>query len=347
MQRMWFRSFCDIRILISAHIKDDHLKKKLLVDCQTIRKYIRRDYSKNLEVTLQAFTTLFEICLWILKLISWMAHHARKTNLNTYVQANEEPQLNHPPFFDVTTESSITIFVYWYDRIFYKHGIGTVADNKMDFKFFNLAANEIIDTSSNSSHLRKLNNDNKEIGIISLANMYLYLDGIGVEKDTKKAFRIFYKFVDKGSLIALNSVAYCYHLGVDIERNEEKAFELYLKSAKKGIILAQSNVGICYEFAKGTKKDEVQGFQWYTRVALSESINAMLFVVFCYENGIGVGKDEKEAFKWFLKADIMKNRCGTKKDILNDIHWLNKAKENWNIDADELLEEIISYGYLR
>ncbi|RHZ75174.1 hypothetical protein Glove_217g140 [Diversispora epigaea] len=231
---------------------------------------------------------------------------------------------------------------HWFTGLigfFYQNGIGTVVDNQMAFKFFNLASNEIIDTSSNSSYLRKLYNINKEIGIISLASVYLH--GIGVEKDTKKAFRIFCKFADKGSLIALNSVAYCYHLGVGIERNEEKAFELYLKSAKKGIILAQSNVGICYEFAKGTKKDEVQGFQWYMKVALSESINAMLFVGFCYENGIGVGRDEREAFKWFLKAAEKEHNeaqynlgicyeCGygIDRDEVKAFEWYKKGAEN-------------------
>ncbi|CAG8485059.1 7856_t:CDS:1, partial [Diversispora eburnea] len=34
---------------------------------------------------------------------------------------------------------------------------------------------------------------------------------------------------------------------------------------------------------------------------------------------------------------------GTKKNILNAIYWLNKAKESKNTDAKELLEEIINY----
>src|SRR6185369_4630480 len=70
---------------------------------------------------------------------------------------------------------------YWFTCLigfFYQYGIGTVADNQMTYTY-----------SSNSSTLRKLYNINKEIGIISLAYTYLY--GLGVEKDTKKAFQIY------------------------------------------------------------------------------------------------------------------------------------------------------------
>ncbi|RHZ75093.1 hypothetical protein Glove_217g188 [Diversispora epigaea] len=90
-------------------------------------------------------------------------------------------------------------------------------------------------------------------------------------------------------------------------------------------------------------------------ISLSQirSLFALNSVVYCHDIGIAKGFQwsmkvrvnamfsNVKAFEWFKKG------CGTKKDILNDIHWLNKAKENWNIDANELLEEIISYGYLR
>ncbi|RHZ89540.1 hypothetical protein Glove_13g46 [Diversispora epigaea] len=140
----------------------------------------------------------------------------------------------------------------------------------MAFKFFNLAANEMIDTSTfNFSPLRKLYNINKEISTIFLADMYF--DGLGVEKDMKKAFQIYSKVADEGSFKALNAVAYCYDNGFGIEKNEEKAFKLYLKSAEKGH-LAQLNVGSCYIYGTGTTKDEAKGFQWYMKSSLAGNI---------------------------------------------------------------------------
>ncbi|RHZ73546.1 hypothetical protein Glove_230g157 [Diversispora epigaea] len=261
---------------------------------------------------------------------------------------------------------------YWFTSLigfFYQYGIGTVTDNQMAFKFFNLAANEIIDTSSsNSSSLRKLYNINKEIGTIALANMYLY--GLDVEKNIKKVFQIYSKLADKGSSIALNALAF---------------------SAEKGNLVAQSNIGNCYKDGTGIAKDETKGFQWFIKSALAGNIEAMCSFGYGYGNSIGVGKDEKEAFKWYLKAaekehnmsqcnvgncyrdsygiypdqgkavewykkaaenfntngQFMLGLCfyeghGTKKDIIKAIYWLNKAKENGHrhISANELLEEI-------
>ncbi|RHZ79910.1 hypothetical protein Glove_140g67 [Diversispora epigaea] len=237
---------------------------------------------------------------------------------------------------------------------FYQCGIGTVVDYRMASKFFNLAANEIIDTSSSySSSLRKLYNINREIGIISLADMYF--DGVGVEKDTKKAFQIYYKLAFKGSLMSLNTVAYCYDDGLGVEKNEEKAFELYLKSAEKGNIPAQSNVSLCYEHGTGITKDEVKGFQWNLKSALAGNINAMFNVGCSYDNdGEGIDEDQVKAFEWFKKAaendysncqyklgECFYDGYGTEKDIVKAVYWLNRAKENGNTDAEQL-EEIIN-----
>ncbi|RHZ80969.1 hypothetical protein Glove_130g169 [Diversispora epigaea] len=221
---------------------------------------------------------------------------------------------------------------------FYKNGIGTITDNQMAFKFFSIAANEIIDTSSsNSSSLMKLYNTNKEIGTISLADMHL--NGTGVGKDTK-AFQIYSKLADEGSLIALISVAYCYQNGFGVKKNEEKAFELWLKSAEKGILVAQSRVGWCYRYGIGTPKDVAKGFQWCLKAALAGNIGAICNTGFCYNNGEGVVENKKEAFKWYLKAAVqgnsgaqynlgncLENGNGINKDQTEAFEWYKKAAE--------------------
>ncbi|RHZ89641.1 hypothetical protein Glove_13g105 [Diversispora epigaea] len=237
---------------------------------------------------------------------------------------------------------------------FYQYGIGTVSNNQMAFKFFNLAANLIIDISfSNSSSLRNIN---KEIGTISLADMYF--DGLGVEKDIKKAFQIYSKAADEGSLKALNSVAYCYDNGFGVEKNEETAFELYLKSAEKGFILAQFNVGWCYKYGTGITKDEAKGFQWVIKSARAGNVNAMCNIGYCYDNGIGVGEDKNEAFKWYLKAAEKENHIaqhnlgycykygeGINRDYRKAFEWLKKAAENDYIDSQYTLGNFFYEGH--
>ncbi|RHZ77469.1 hypothetical protein Glove_177g108 [Diversispora epigaea] len=232
---------------------------------------------------------------------------------------------------------------YWFTSLigfFYKHGIGTVADNQMAFKFFNLAANKIMDNpSSNLSPLRKLYNSNKEISAISLADMYF--DGLGVERDTKKAFQIYSKVANERSHIALKNMAYCYYNGLGVEKNEEKAFETYLKSAEKGNIAAQSIVSTFYQNGFRITKDEAKGFQLHMKSALAGNVYAMCNVGYCYNDGIGVGKDEKEAFKWFLKAAEKELNSaqhnlgccyeygqGIDRDCKKAFEWFKKAVEN-------------------
>ncbi|RHZ80902.1 hypothetical protein Glove_130g202 [Diversispora epigaea] len=261
---------------------------------------------------------------------------------------------------------------------FYKNGIGTITDNQMAFKFFSIAANEIIDASSpDSSSLMKLYNINKEFGNMFLADMHLI--GLGVEKDVKKAYQIYSKLANEGSFKALVEIAYYYENGFGVEKNEEKAFELFLKSAEKGLTIAQNKVGLCYIDGIGTPKDAAKGFSWYMKSALDGNIDAIFNVGCCYKNGIGVNRDYQKAFKWILKAaekgesaaqynlgtyyeakdkvkafdwykkaaecnyiygQYMVGKCfyegyGIKKDIVNAIYWLNKAKENGNINANE------------
>ncbi|RHZ89466.1 hypothetical protein Glove_13g30 [Diversispora epigaea] len=249
-------------------------------------------------------------------------------------------------------------FHYWFTSLigfFYQHGIGTVVDYQMAFEFYN-SANEIIDNSpSNFLSLRKLYNINKEIGIFSLAHMYL--NGLGVEKDTKKAFRIYHKLAYEGSKVALNSVAYCYDNGFGVEKNEEKAFELYLKSAENGFLLAQFNVGWCYEYGTGITKDETKGFQWVIKSALAGNVDAMCNVGFCYDNSMGISKDEKEAFKWYMKAAekelntaqhnlgcCYKDGEGIDVDQIKAFEWFKKAAENGYSDSQYLVGKYFYEG---
>ncbi|RHZ81726.1 hypothetical protein Glove_117g129 [Diversispora epigaea] len=245
---------------------------------------------------------------------------------------------------------------YWFTSLigfFYQHGIGTVVDNQMAFKFYNLAANDI--SSSNSSSFRELYNINKEIGNISLAQVYLY--GLGVDKNAKKTFQICYKLAYKGSLMASNSVAYCYSNGFGVEKNEEKAFELYLKSAENGFLLAQFNVGWCYDYGKGITKDKAKGFQWVMKSARAGNINAMCNVGYSYENGIGVCKDKKEAFKWYLKAAEKEHNAsqyniglcynygrGIDRDYKKAFEWLKKAAENNFTNSQYMLGKLFYEG---
>ncbi|RHZ77878.1 hypothetical protein Glove_169g47 [Diversispora epigaea] len=240
---------------------------------------------------------------------------------------------------------------YWFTSLigfFYMYGVGTVNDNKMAYKFFSLAANQVIDiknASPNSLLLqKKLHNINKEIGSIYLVTMYL--KGMGVRKDMKKAFRICSNVADEGSVVALNYLALIYENGFGVEKNDEKAFELYLRSAEQGSLVAQNNIGLCFRYGTGISKDVNKGFQWSKTSALAGNVDAMTSIGYCYFEGIGVDEDKIEAFEWYLKAAkkghpiaqcnlgyCYTNGEGIDKDQVRAFEWFKKAAENDNIDG--------------
>ncbi|RHZ81795.1 hypothetical protein Glove_117g177 [Diversispora epigaea] len=321
-----------------------------------------KPYSPFFDATMEVNVFIKDLFELFIDLFNRQFRETRPITIKNYIREHKK----NP--YGILFEMIRHPYYYWFTSLlgfFYQYGIGTIADNQMAFKFYNLAANQIINASSFPSSFKKLYNVNKEIGNISLANMYS--DGLGVEKDTKKAFQIYYKLASKGSLMALNSVAYCYSKG-----------------------LAQLNVGWCYENGLGIKKDKTKGFHFYIKSARAGNDNAMCDTAYSYGNGIGVYKDEKEAIKWYLKAaekghymaqdnlgwsyndGIGINRdykkafewfkiaaennfadsqymlgkyfyegYGIKKDIVNAIYWLDKAKDNGSVAANELLKEII------
>ncbi|RHZ73570.1 hypothetical protein Glove_230g24 [Diversispora epigaea] len=227
---------------------------------------------------------------------------------------------------------------YWFTSLigyFYQFGIGTVFDDQMALKFFNLAANEksYMENVSSNLSLRKFYKINKEIGIIRLS--------IVVEKDLKKAFRIYSKITDEGSNMALNSMAYCYYKGLGVEKNEEKAYELYLKSAEKGNMAAQYNVSEFYIRGIGIEKDETKGFQLHLKSALNGNIAAIHSIGSCYDAGKGMAVNKKEAFRWFFKSAERDNPVsqhnlglyyakgyGINQDQVKAFEWYKKSAKN-------------------
>ncbi|RHZ53211.1 hypothetical protein Glove_444g6 [Diversispora epigaea] len=112
--------------------------------------------------------------------------------------------------------------------------------------FLILASNLIIDiSSSNSSSLRNIN---KEIGTISLADMYF--DGL------ETAFKLYLKSAEKGFLLAQFNVGWCYKYGTGMKlkdfngvgEDKKEAFKWYMKDAEKENHIAQHNLGDCYKY---------------------------------------------------------------------------------------------------
>ncbi|CAB4386683.1 unnamed protein product [Rhizophagus irregularis] len=159
-----------------------------------------------------------------------------------------------------------------------------------------------------------------------------YMDGIGTQKDEKKAFDLFLKSIQQNkshvhinntmkiynerikfemglesaisnNSIAQNSVGFCFQSGKGgLKINVTRGFKWYLKSAIAGYAEGQFNLGCCYEYGNGTDKNEIKAFEWYLKSAKNGCVKAQIHLAICYQNGRKMDKNETKAFEWYLKS---------------------------------------------
>ena len=95
----------------------------------------------------------------------------------------------------------------------------------------------------------------------------MYLDGIGVDVDVKKAFYWISKAANSGDVDAQYLLAFMYENGIKVAVNVPRAVALYKKSAAQGDILSQYNLAMIYKEGKGgVEKDMKQAYHWLSKV---------------------------------------------------------------------------------
>lgn len=187
-----------------------------------------------------------------------------------------------------------------------------------------------------------------------------YEEGIGVEKDVNKAFKLLKVAAEKGCVDAIYRLAVKYTVGRDmVEQDDYEAFKWAEKGAEKNDATCQDMVADCYFLGMGVEKDEVKSFLWFMKAAEQGNSHAQYRVGRFYYCGKAVRDDEmyvtdeKEAFKWFQKAanqgepdamyylgECYYNGEGTYEDLGKARKWYQKAAEKGNEDAMEALERM-------
>ena len=95
----------------------------------------------------------------------------------------------------------------------------------------------------------------------------MYLDGIGTDVDTKKAFYWISKAASNGDAEAQYLLGFMYENGIKVAMNLQRAVTLYKKAAIQGDILSQYNLAMIYKEGKGgIKKDMKKAFKWLSSV---------------------------------------------------------------------------------
>jgi TPR repeat protein len=117
----------------------------------------------------------------------------------------------------------------------------------------------------------------------------------------KEAIEIFQKYKDDPESQYYIGKAYYYGMGVD--KDSKKAFEYAKKSADKNNSSGLNLLGVIYQYGEGIEKDESQALVYYKQAANLGNKKAMTNLFHTYVDDISsITKDYKEALYWIEKA---------------------------------------------
>jgi hypothetical protein len=99
----------------------------------------------------------------------------------------------------------------------------------------------------------------------------MYIKGLGVKLDKKKAERLCRMAADRG-----DAVAQC-HLAASLDSEEkfEESFRYIVLAANQGYIAGETCLGMCYRDGEGTEVDLGKARYWFERAAAKGDENSI------------------------------------------------------------------------
>lgn len=148
----------------------------------------------------------------------------------------------------------------------------------------------------------------------------MHFSGLGLVRDSKKAFSLWKRIADLGNDDAEETVGFFYLDGEGTARDTKLAEEYFLRSAKQGNPKAMSDLSLYYWLGFiGCCPDRQQSLYWTAKLADFGDVAAAMELVRIYATGDSVAKDDKIAFAWALKA--------AKQDSVDAYLFLGNARE--------------------
>lgn len=135
------------------------------------------------------------------------------------------------------------------------------------------------------------------------SSCYGYLGSSYYElQDFQEAFKWTSKAVENGDIASNTGLGIMYVNGLGTERNEKKALDCFKKAASIGDAFACFWLGSMYFDGKGTSINEAEGFKWTQKAAEKGYVGSYIALGFCFEKGKGTEKDFSEAIIWYKRA---------------------------------------------
>ncbi len=130
----------------------------------------------------------------------------------------------------------------------------------------------------------------------------IYTEGLGVQKDDKKAFEYYKRAADLGDVQGTFALAISYAEGRGVKKDRVKAGELFEKAALTGNAEANYNLGMLFLKGDGKPLSPIRAYQ-HIRYAAEKGISqAQYDLADLYQTGTGVEANALEAARWLSRA---------------------------------------------
>lgn len=176
----------------------------------------------------------------------------------------------------------------------------------------------------------------------------LYLNGLGVEHDEKKAISLLKEAANLGNSQAMFKLANCYYHGIGVESDYRLELDWYIKSAEAGSKDACLRLGQKYKWGTRVEKSNTKSKKWYLEaIRLYEeevSLGEIPSIYKIAEIHLEKLDDPKKAISWYEKsANLGEAEAMYSIGLLYDtdylgdldkaIQWYEKSLEHGFVDA--------------
>ena len=103
---------------------------------------------------------------------------------------------------------------------------------------------------------------------------YLYLNGLGVNKNDEKGLAYLKESLKENYSLAQALMAFLYNQGIAVQMNKKKAIELYKKAADQGSTFALLNLGIAYYQGDGVVRNTAKAIEYLEKIPIEEEPRA-------------------------------------------------------------------------
>lgn len=147
----------------------------------------------------------------------------------------------------------------------------------------------------------------------NLAYMYIY--GLGVQKDYSKGKKLIEEAINLGSVDAINILAHVYKNGFGVIQNYSKAIELYTRATSLNDNISFCNLAHMYENGLGVDQNYDIAINFYKQAYSKDYIESL------------------DAMIKIFKLDYFHDRTNEIIDYLNEINQLEKLRDIYGLDT--------------